>query len=213
MSGWSSRRITSAEMPEERTEFEAQVLRDRGLDVDSPAENKSDIGTLGVSIARIGDSEGGAPYLGDMDQIVAILQEYAKSVMDRHILVMDLELGADTAQEKNVERACELAGIFLGEAPKAFVPVEGWNEPGKIDDFAAAQLEIGDDKPADRMAHAILQIVWAVYAALREADAGKPEGEWNSDLDGAINDLARIFLGVPFRERETEEVLGVDDDK
>lgn len=99
------------------------------------------------------DSVDARPRLGDPEQLDSILREAIYSA------------SADPEQMRNIFEATGrlLSGVELGD----FVPVPGWNEPGKIDEFVAKWVGSSESDPARRLEHLLVQC-FVDLAALAE---------------------------------------------
>lgn len=169
------------------------------------APNKN-LHTIDLSLERA--EAGGRPYLGDYQTLVDILGEYGSAVIQRLAQASALEIGFDEKQKADIAGARELADVLLGQKPDEYNPVPGWNEPGQIDRFVAAQVNIDEADPSDTLVVALLFMATDMHNAAHMADAGAPEDDWKSAIDGSIDEMARLMIGIPFYEQEAE---GIDE--
>jgi hypothetical protein len=152
----------------------------------------NDPGIFAESIARIAAPEA-VPYLGDLAALDALLRVEGSEAVDE---AMAHEQAALLA------RARRFADVMLGK-DKAYSPVHKWNEPGKIDVFAAKWCGVDADTPEDRMAGAFLAMVSELMKFSLKAAQGVKRSQWGWQVDATIQKYARILIGIDLPTQAT----------
>jgi len=155
--------------------------------------------TLDLSLK--GALAGGRTYLGDLEAVHALLALYTQECIQGLVDMSLLKIGADTLQKHIEAEAQRLARVFLGK-DATVNPVPGWNTPGKIDQFVKAQANIAEEDPALILFTVFITLAKTVLDAAHAADAGAPDDVWQFPLQQALNDTARLLIGVPARTYE-----------
>jgi 5'-3' exonuclease len=130
-------------------------------------------------------------YLGDIDIVYKYLSHQIHKVME---LFENTDDPSDYIM--TVERiGTQTATTFLGmDAEYAEVP--GWNEPGKIDEFLAAELGLAERSPKDRIKHAFSMLIDEMLNTAEYAGTpGILDEQWQFQVQGHLNEFARLFVG------------------
>lgn len=166
--------------------------------------NKTDH-TLDLSISAA--EQGGLPYLGDMAVVRDLIGELGSSALVRLVEVSNGKLTPEEAGAADLAGSTALAKVFLGEED-GYNTVPEWNKAGKIDAFVSEQAEIAETEPVARLATLFLLMVQDMYAAARLMDEGESEDTAKAAIDGSLEGVAALLLGVSFQEYEAEGVDG-----
>lgn len=167
--------------------------------------NKTDH-TLDLSIAAA--EKDGKPYLGDQAVVRDLVGDLGSEALSRLVKFSSGEIDQEAVSAADVAEATALAKVFLGQNDEYNV-VQGWNEPGKIDDFVAAQANIGETDPVQRLATLFILVIQDMYAAARLLDDGEGEDTARAAIDGSLDSAAALLMGIPYHEYEA---TGLDDE-
>ncbi|MDD2106809.1 hypothetical protein [Pseudomonas asiatica] len=143
----------------------------------------------------------GKPYLGDLYVVRELVGNLASDSLLRLVDISTGKLTAEQASEMDIKESRQLARVFLGQDPH-YNGLQHWNEPGKIDDFVAAQANIIENDPEARIATLFILMIQDMYGAARLADEGYPEDDVQTAIDGSLESITAVLIGIPFDQLE-----------
>lgn len=175
----------------------AAMALDRVQAPDLATAGKQETAGHHIALNRVVDAVNAeADYLGDLEAIEAILRNHLSDMMQRWAAV-DSEAKRAAAIEADKAMCKHLAAVFLGQV-KGYQVVGAWNTEGEIARYCAER--IGMDPNADPMVVMVdvfALLVREMYTALTWAQEGRPEDDWQTKIDGAIEDWTYMLAGLP----------------
>lgn len=147
-----------------------------------------------ASMAAVGAAEG---YLGSTAFLDGLLRVMVSDWMEA--------LGSGTATPDLAKRLVdEDAAILFGEVD-GFGKLPGWNEPGGIDVYVAAELGTSDTG-RDAIENALIQMLKQATAIANYADEpGVLDEQWRWQLDALFEEYVNLFLGMPGEDPDGPE--------
>ncbi len=161
--------------------------------------------TLDLSL-RAAEKDG-HPYLGDTSAIHDLIGKLASEALVRLVQISLGTMTVEEAGEHDLRGAQALARIFLGQEP-GFNLVPGWNQPGAIDAFVAQESEIAETEPVARLATLFLLMIQDMYGAARLTDEGYPDDDVQTAIDGSLETVTAVLIGVSFDDLEAHGLDG-----
>lgn len=143
----------------------------------------------------------GKPYLGDMNVVRELVGNLASDALLRLVDISTGNLTAEQAGEMDLDESRKLARVFLGQ-DSDYNGLKHWNEPGKIDEFVAAQAGILEEDPEARLATLFILMIQDMYGAARLAVERHPEGDVQAAIDGSLESITSVLIGISFDELE-----------
>lgn len=143
------------------------------------------------------------PYLGDITVVHELVGVLASESLEHLAGLSNGELTSEQLSERNLAGALALARVFLGHE-HSYNLVPNWNQPGKIDAFVAQESEISEEDPDKRLATLFLLMIQDMYAAAQMVDEGKTENDVRTAIDGSLETITAVLLGISFEQLEAE---------
>lgn len=142
-------------------------------------------------------------FLGDPGIVEAALRLMLGEMLDIRDLVHSGELPAAELPRVATLALRKTARIFLGQ-DAMHVPVVGWNEPGGIDEHLAKELNLTDVPPEDRVTNALYLLASEICQLVKQEQLGMPEENTRWQMDAAIEQTTRLFLGLKLDKPEPD---------
>lgn len=156
---------------------------------------------LGIIAAFTARPDG---YLGDPGTVSDALRLMLVEVLDIRDGVHADEIPEGELPQRVMEAMQKTARIFLGQDP-AHRPVIGWNQPGGIDAHLAKELRLSDVPPEDRVTNALWLLVQEICQLVKQEEQGMPEENTRWQMDAAIDQTTKLFLGLPMDKPGPED--------
>lgn len=142
-------------------------------------------------------------FLGDRETVEAALRLMLSAVLSIRDGVHTGKIPQSDLARLAMEALLKTARIFLGQDPN-HVPVVGWNEPGGIDEHLAKELNLVDVTPEDRVVNALYLLACEICQLVKQEQLGMPEENTRWQMDAAIEQTARLFIGLPLDKPEPD---------
>jgi hypothetical protein len=140
-------------------------------------------------------------WLGNPVAVQAVVALYVEACFAAFEKFSDGTIEEPAMQAAWAEAEMAAARILLGEYP-GHKSVIGWNQPGGIDAHVATVLNIVETDPTRRVRLA-LRTLWREISELTVQEMkGMPVENTRWQMDLAVDDTVRLFLG---REREQDQ--------
>lgn len=151
-------------------------------------------------------------YLGNPGTVGDALRLMLGEVLDiRDGVHMD-RIPEGEFPQRVMESMQKTARIFLGQDPNTR-PIIGWNQPGGIDEHLVKELRLVDIPPEDRVVNALWQLVKEICQLVAQEQQGMPPENTRWQMDAAIEQTTKLFLGLPMDKPGDEEEEEKDDDE
>ena len=97
------------------------------------------------------------------------------------------------------------AAILLGK-DSSYRPVIGWNQPGGIDAHLVKELNIDEADPERRVIIAQWELAKEICQLVKQEEQGQPQEATRWQMDAAIEQMAKLFLGLPMDKPDPADV-------
>jgi hypothetical protein len=172
---------------------------------------KQESSGLHIAMGRVPEADSDKLYLGDPEAVRAIVDAYNSAIAEAVDAASDVGGMMPALRELAEGRA----DIFLGNGGDVYVPMPGWNsdDPEAIAANVARLYHIEPSHPAkDIVAAAFGMHAKAMLGAIADAGSGKPDTDWQADVDTANDLLVAALLGLPWPGAMDGEPHPQDDD-
>lgn len=135
----------------------------------------------------------GSTYLGDMETVRGLLNNFAKDIVGRIAKVQANQMTEKEALEADRAQALNTANIFVGKTA-GFSVLPGWNDfalPRWIQNVKGLAKDETD--PALIVAHAMARFAISIYQAF---DKGGKDAEIAARVQSSVESMAQWMLGV-----------------
>lgn len=125
-------------------------------------------------------------YLGSFKVVSKLVREFAASIMiAKQMDHSEIELSAK-----------RLAEILLGKDSNYSGPA--WNSPGQIDAYVAEREGVESDKPEERVAGGLINMLVELYELNNEVvEKQALKEQWRDAVMDTMNRYTKLFMGIP----------------